>query len=365
MGGPGERARHPFHMYDAIRAQPDATAEVVERNAAPIDRLGAVLGGFQRVFLVGVGTSYHAAQIGAYFLQEYGGELDARAIDAFEFAVYGPRLTKRDFVLVVSHRGSKLYPSAALLRAREAGCATALITGRDSAAPPDVADHILATVAQEKSSAHTVSYAGALAALAALADRAGRARRSLSLLPTDFLTRTLPAALRTALANEAEVAGLAAAHAGRRRIWLTGGGPGAVTAAEIALKIRETSFLQAEGMAVETLLHGPFRAAEAEDLFVLIAPSGAAQARLVEVGRMVRAIGAAYLVVGDGTASGLREGADGWITVPSVPEPFAPLTCLVPLQLFAYHLALARGTNPDNFREDDARFARASELVRL
>ncbi len=146
-----------------------------------------------------------------------------------------------------------------------------------------------------------------------------------------------------------------------RRIWLVGGGPSAVTAQEIALKIKETSYLQAEGMAVETLLHGPFQCAEPEDVFVLIVPAGKGQERLVEFGRMVQEVGIPYLMVSDGTPQALGPAAAGWCIVPGVPEPWSALTCLVPLQLFAYFLALERGTNPDGFRLEDPRFARARQ----
>jgi glucosamine--fructose-6-phosphate aminotransferase (isomerizing) len=178
------------------------------------------------------------------------------------------------------------------------------------------------------------------------------------------LRNELPAALRAALGTEERVASLAREYLGRRRIWLLGGGPSAVTAEEVALKIKETSYLQAEGMSTETMLHGPFQCVEAEDLFVLVAPAGVAQGRTLEVAELADEIGGACLVVGNGTPDPPQRTAD-LLAVPGVPEPFSALTCLLPLQLFAYHLALARGTNPDGFRADDPRFARANVSGRL
>jgi glucosamine--fructose-6-phosphate aminotransferase (isomerizing) len=178
------------------------------------------------------------------------------------------------------------------------------------------------------------------------------------------LRNELPAALGVALGTEERVASLAQEHIGHRRIWLLGGGPSAVIAEEVALKIKETSYLQAEGMSTETMLHGPFQCVEAEDLFVLIAPAGRAQGRTLEVAELAAEVGGEILVVGDGTTDPPQETAD-LLAVPEVPEPFSALTCLVPLQLFSYHLALARGTNPDIFRADDPRFARADVSGRL
>ena len=123
-----------------------------------------------------------------------------------------------------------------------------------------------------------------------------------------------------------------------------------------------TSYLQAEGMATETLIHGPLLCASAEDLFVLVAPYGAMRERTLELARLVEEIEAPCLIVGNG--SGAPEGARP-LDVPSASEPFSALVCLLPLQLFAYELALARGTNPDSFRMQDPRFPRLRERVRL
>jgi glucosamine--fructose-6-phosphate aminotransferase (isomerizing) len=136
-----------------------------------------------------------------------------------------------------------------------------------------------------------------------------------------------------------------------------------VVAEETALKIKETSYLQAEGMSAETLMHGPFQCVEDEDLFVLAAPEGAARERTLEVADLASEIGAPCVIVSD-DETGIPQNAAS-VFVPPIPEPFTALTCLVPLQLFTYHLALARGTNPDSFRAEDPRFARADVSGRL
>ncbi len=378
-----QRKGHPYHMHDAIRAQPEAFVRVLEKNAAGIDDFAAGASSCERLFLIGIGTSYHAARVGEHLFRGYGGGLDVRAVHSFDFALYGPGLTPDDCVVAVSHRGSKRYTALALGRAREAGCRTALVTGEkgiasgsksSAATPPSEGssgpvrpDVVFETVAQERSSAHTVSYTGAVSVLAYLAGHVRRHRTGSEGLGEDLLRRGLPEALRAALGTEGEIEALAREHVGRRRIWLAGAGPSAVTAEEVALKIKETSYLQAEGMPTETLLHGPFQCVEAEDLFVLVAPGGgpsAAQERTLEISELAAEVDAPCLIVGDGTAQPPREGV-ALVVVPEVPEPFGALTCLVPLQLFAYHLALARGTNPDSFRAEDPRFVRADVSGRL
>ena len=357
------RHGHPFHMHEAIRAQPEAFVRVLETNEAGLDDFAARTSSCERLFLVGIGTSYNAARIGEHLFREYGGGPDVRAVHAFDFALYGPPLTPEDCVVAVSHRGSKRYTARALERAREAGCLTALVTG-ENASVSTRPDAVFETVPQERSSAHTVSYTGAVAVLAGLAGRLGYRRTGSVTLDEDVLRNRVPEALGSALGTEGEVDAFAREHVGRRRIWLAGGGPSAVTAEEVALKIKESSYLQAEGMPTETLLHGPFQCVEAEDLFVLVAPAGAAQGRTLELAELAAEVGAPSFVVDDGSAEP-PAGVEGRIVVPEVPEPFSALSCLVPLQLFAYRLALARGTNPDIFRVDDPRFARADVSGRL
>lgn len=360
-----QRTQHPFHMYDAIMAQPTASAEVVAANGETIAALAAMLATRERLFLVGIGTSHHATQVGYHLFRTLGGQMPTQVWHSFDFALYGPQLTEHDAVLAVSHRGNKRYTLAALDAARAAGCYTALITGEGETEATRRADCVLRTIAQEGSSAHTISHTTAVALLAALADAVGAQRSGAHALPDGFLTRELPEALRAALSDEETPCALAHEYLGRRAIRLVSGGPGEITAREIALKIRETAYLQAEGMGVETMLHGPFQCAEADDLFILIAPAGQAQQRVMELTGPVRAIGAACLVVSDGSLAAAEVGDAAQCAVPSIAEPFTALTCLMPLQLFTYHLALAKGTNPDGFRLDDPHFARAWPLMRL
>jgi glutamine---fructose-6-phosphate transaminase (isomerizing) len=356
------RDSHPYFMHDAILAQSEAFVRTIERNEEAIDGFAPRIASCERILLSGIGTSHHAALVGEYLMRAYGRGPDVRAVHSFDLALYGPEMRPGDCLVAVSHRGAKRYTALALEQARENGCLTALITG-EAGSGEGHADVLFRTVAQERSSAHTVSYTGAVAVLALLAGRLGYHRTGSATLPDELLRERVPEALRVALGTEDEVAALAREHVGRRRIWLVGGGPSAVTAMETALKIKETSYLQAEGMPTETMLHGPFQCVEADDLFVLIAPSGAAMERTLEVAELAEEVGVPYLIFGDDADT--YPAAAGVIRVPEVPEPFSALSCIVPLQLFAYHLALVRGTNPDNFRNDDPRFARADVLGRL
>jgi len=355
------RTSHPFFMYDHIQAQPAAFVNVVARNRARLAGLAEEIAACKRLLLVGIGTSHHAAQIGGSLFRVLAPGVACEVWHSFDFALYGPTLTPDDLVVAVSHRGTKKFTLRSLVRAKEAGCTTAMITGQGAPSAPLELNAVYETVEQEKIAAHTFSYVGAVGVIAELARQVDGA----ALLGGELFAETIHAALTAGLAAEEQMARWAAEQQSRRRIWLIGGGPSAVTAREIALKIKETSYLQAEGLAIETFLHGSFQCCEAEDLIVLIAPGGPAQSRTLELTGMIQAIGAKCVLVTDcARAIDENEVMDSCV-VPIVPDPFEALTCLLPLQLFTYHLARQRGTNPDSFRLDDPRFAAAMARVKL
>src|SRR5215211_8589286 len=200
-----QRNSHPYHMYDAILAQPEAFVRVNERNRDAVDELASRIALCQRIILAGIGTSHHASLVGEHLMRAYGGGPDVRAVHSFDLALYGPELRKEDCLVAVSHRGAKRYTALALKQARERSCLTALITG-EAGSGEGRADAVFRTVAQEKSSAHTVSYTSAVAVLALLAGRVGYDRTGSATLPYGLLREELPEALRAALGTEAEVA---------------------------------------------------------------------------------------------------------------------------------------------------------------
>jgi len=356
---------HPFNMYQHMHDQPDAIAQVVPANSEGIDRLAASVADFDRLWIVGIGTSYHAALMGEYFFRAFGGGLTAIACHSFDFCLYGPPLTDRDAVIVISHTGRKSYSVEALKRVRETSAALALITGEEGKQRHTELQHVLTTTGPEGSATYTISYTAALAVLAALAGAVGERRSGAPVAGIDALTSQLPDAMRGALETEQQIRSLAEVHSGHRKVWLSGAGPAGVTALEAALKIKEASYINAEALPVEQMLHGAFTSVEPDDLMILVAPEGAGQSRTIELGAAAKDLGLGLFVVSDGTATDLREDAAGWVVVPAIAEPFSALTTLVPLQMLAYWYAITRGTNPDSFRRDDPRFARAYTLVPL
>ena len=352
-------------MYRHILDQPDAIAAAVAANRTPAERFAAAVAGKDRLWIVGIGTSYHAALMGEYFMRAFGGGLTTIASHSFDFSLYGPELTDRDAVVVVSHTGRKSYSVEALDRVKATGATLALVTGEEGAERHAGMEHVFTTVPPEGSATYTISYTSALAVLASITGAIGQQRMGAPTLDPDLLATELPAAMRGALETEALVRSLAEAHTGRRKIWLAGAGPAGVSAMEAALKIKEASYLDAEGMSTEQMLHGPFQSADPQDLMILVAPAGEGQARTLDLAAETKEVGLDLIVISDGTPAALRDGAAGWVVVPEIAEPFSALTTLVPLHFLAYWFALSRGTNPDSFRRDDERFARALALITL
>jgi glutamine---fructose-6-phosphate transaminase (isomerizing) len=226
----------------------------------PVEAVAGRLAG-RRVFVVGTGTSWHAANQGAYLLRLAG--LDARAVPAAEAAVWGPRPSADDALVLLSHRGTKHFTNTVLEQARTAGVPIVAIGGQ-GAPGADVE-----TVPQETAGTFTASHLGALARLAQLAVALEA--------ELDELER-VPAAVADALAAPSPGVELP-----ERGLELVGAGPNQWTAAEGALKIREAAHLFTEGLAAEQLLHGPAFALGPSDALVALDGGGPGAARLEEV----------------------------------------------------------------------------------
>jgi glucosamine--fructose-6-phosphate aminotransferase (isomerizing) len=279
----------------------------------PVGSAGKRIAG-RKTLLVGTGTSWHAAQQGAWFLRLAG--LDAWALQAADLANNGPLPGERDALILLSHRGTKRYTSEVLARAREAGVPTVGIGG--IGAPG--AD--LETVEQEVSSAFTGSHLGALARLAQLAQQLGADLGDPGQVP-DAVARMLEA-------DDLPV------EPPQRGLDFIGAGVNQRTAFEGALKIRETARILAAGYSVEQFLHGPSVAIGLGDALVALDGGGPGADRLAAVAAASEQSGAEVHVV--------RERSLG--------EPLSVFPLTAAVQRIAHDSALAVGSDPDAFGYD-------------
>ncbi len=297
-------------MAKAMARQPEELERILA-DGAPVQAGAARIAG-RRIFLVGTGTSWHAANQGAYFLRLAGAE--AWPVSAADCALWGPRPTSGDALVLLSHRGTKRYTSQVLERARAEGVPTVAIGGQQA---PGVD---IETVAQEKAGTYTVSHLGALARLAQLAVHLGA---ELGELPS------VPGAVAAALEGPHEPVGLP-----ERGLEFVGAGPNGWTAAEGALKVREAAHVFAEGLGVEQFLHGPAWALGGSDAVVCLDGGGPGAVRLSELADTIQARGTRV----------------HRFTATKLGEALSVFALTATVQRIALAFALELGTDPDDVR---------------
>ena len=358
---PDIRAKHPYHMYDEIKEQPEAvirSLELARLHGAEVARL---LAGARRIFVTGCGTSFHAALGTAWFLRSFSrGKMDARAIEAFELVAYLPGLRPDDVVVALTHSGGTTMTVRALQRARRSGCETVVITGFPESEAAGIARHVLPTGFEtERSWAHTASYTAALTSAAAVANMLAEAEERVDLGPLPDL---LQAVLEIEEAAHRLAAGVILTERYREpsEMILVGGGPNAATAREGVLKLLETSYVRASAFELEETLHGPLAAVTPDVLVMIVVPSGRSIDRSIELTRALQALEVMPIVLTDEAHAGSFDETHR-LVLPDIPEVLSPIPFIVPIQLFAYFLAVGRGINPDLLRRDDERYLKARQ----
>jgi glucosamine--fructose-6-phosphate aminotransferase (isomerizing) len=346
-------------MYQTMHRQPDDLTRLLAEGWVPAKVAAELLSGTARVFVTGIGTSHHAALVGAWLLRAAG--KDARAVLSFDLARYPDQfpIEPGDAVIVMAHTGVKRYSAEAMARASGAG-ATVLSVGSLTAEHPG-SRLVLRTVEREQSAAYTASHLAAMTVLAQVATELGESasapgvdgwRDALGLLPgqvADILTRQeeiLPVA-RTAATS---------------RVYAAGAGPNEATALELVIKAREAAYGWVDALAIEQFLHGPMVTVNAGDLVVLVNVPGRAAERVAEIAAVLHAIGADLWIVGQPTPAAPEVTA---FVLPEVPEALSPLLTVVPMQILAYQMAAEKEINPDTFRRDDEVYKAAFGLLKL
>lgn len=354
--------------YQTVAGQPTEIRRLTNnpQNWEMAERAARLLNAARRVFLVGTGTSFHAAQMGQFLLRAAG--VEAWAVTAFDFALYSQPLSAEDVVVIISHRGTKLFSRQSLEKARNTGAKLVLVTGQGSPLLQESGALVLETTAPERSSTHTASYITALTVLIQIASFVAEKKGDLQEATRLRLAlKEIPSNMEKAIAQQDKI-GVAARQMGGdgARIFFTGPGPFGITAMEGALKCKEAAYVTAEGTPLETFLHGPIVSLGLGDHLIMLNPSreGAAADRTADVARAMEQVGVKVWIVGQVPAA---LSATVWIEleVPGGDELCANLVQTVPLQLLSCFLAEARGTNPDSFRLDVADYKAAIGAITL
>ncbi len=355
-----DKGNYPHFMLKEIYEQPVVVAQtlrsylqrVEERVTLPIPDFD--LGAIKRLTIVACGTSFYAGMVAKYWFEQFARiavDLDV----ASEFRYRAPVMEPGGLALFISQSGETADTLAALQHARSEGQKIAVVVNVPTSTMAREADLLLPTHAgPEIGVASTKAFTCQLAVLAALAANFARARGRLTAAEERLIVGHLaeaPASMNAALAYDDAIAEVAKIVAPARDVLYLGRGTDFPLALEGALKLKEISYIHAEGYAAGEMKHGPIALIDDLVPVIVIAPSGPLFDKTVSNMQEVRARGGKVILISD--AEGIAAAGDGCvatITMPHVHPLIAPLVYAVPVQLLAYHVAVIKGTDVDQPR---------------
>jgi glutamine---fructose-6-phosphate transaminase (isomerizing) len=355
-----EKGPYRHYMLKEIYEQPTVVAQTLQSYIRAVEQQVALpqmdfdLSEIRRVTIVACGTSFYAGMVAKYWFEQFA-RVPVDIDVASEFRYRNPVLEPGGLALFISQSGETADTLAALRHARAEGQKIAVVVNVPTSSMAREADLLLPTHAgPEIGVASTKAFSCQLAVLAALAAHLavvkGRMSRDEERDVVAHLVET-PAALNAALSHDAEIAEMAHHIAPARDVLYLGRGPDYPLALEGALKLKEISYIHAEGYASGEMKHGPIALIDEAVPVIVLAPSGPLFEKTVSNMQEVRARGGKIVLISD--AEGLAEAGEGClatIEMPKVHPLIAPLVYAVPVQLLAYHVAVAKGTDVDQPR---------------
>ncbi len=329
-------------LLDEIHEQPAVMARLLLEQSAAIQRLagGMRSGDIDRMLIAARGTSDNAARYGQYLFGAHNQLAVALAAPSL-FSRFDrvPRL-RQTLVMGISQSGQSPDIVAVLSAARRQSAPTVALTNTPGSPLAATADHVIDLCAGvERSVAATKTYTSALGALAMLSVAMGAAELATGL-------DAAPAALTEALGSSGAARVAAAALAPASRCVVLGRGYNYATAFELSLKVKELTHLLAEPYSIADFMHGPMAVIEPGFPAVVIDVGETFRDEFAELREALRQQKATVIVLTDQPER--VQGGEIPVPVPaSLPEALTPLAAILPAQLLAFHLAQARGLDPD------------------
>ena len=355
-----DKGNHPHFMLKEIFEQPVVVGDTLHSYLRPFEGqvalpdFGFDLATVNRITIVACGTSYYAGCVAKYWFERFA-RVPVDIDVASEFRYRDPVLEAGGLALFISQSGETADTLAALRHAREQGQTIAVVCNVPTSSMAREADLLLPTHAgPEIGVASTKAFTCQLAVLAALAANLARAKGQLTEDEERNIVAHLqeaPAALNAALGHDDDIASMAHLIAPARDVLYLGRGPDYPMALEGALKLKEISYIHAEGYAAGEMKHGPIALIDELVPVIVIAPSGPLFEKTVSNMQEVRARGGKIVLISDAKGLALAgEGCLATIEMPEVHPLIAPLVYAVPVQLLAYHVAVLKGTDVDQPR---------------
>ncbi|MDB5679247.1 glutamine--fructose-6-phosphate transaminase (isomerizing), partial [Sphingomonas bacterium] len=355
-----EKGNYRHFMQKEIFEQPIVVAQTLRSYLRGVEQTVALpqmdfdLSAVKRITIVACGTSFYAGMVAKYWFEQFA-RVPVDIDVASEFRYRDPVFEDGGLALFISQSGETADTLAALRHARKAGQKIAVVVNVPTSTMAREADLLLPTHAgPEIGVASTKAFSCQLAVLAALAAHLavikGKMTREEEIEVVHHLVEA-PAALNAALDHDEEIARIAPLIAPARDVLYLGRGPDYPLALEGALKLKEISYIHAEGYAAGEMKHGPIALIDENVPIIVIAPSGPLFEKTVSNMQESQARGGKIVLISD--AEGLAQAGDNClatIEMPKVHPLIAPLVYAVPVQLLAYHVAVAKGTDVDQPR---------------
>ncbi|MGN3975477.1 glutamine--fructose-6-phosphate transaminase (isomerizing) [Tsuneonella sp. SYSU-LHT278] len=355
-----EKGNYRHFMQKEIFEQPTVVAQTLRsyvhqaENRVALPQIDFDLSAIRRITIVACGTSYYAGMVAKYWFETFA-RVPVDIDVASEFRYREPPLEEGGLALFISQSGETADTLAALRHCKANGQTIAVVVNVPTSSMAREADLLLPTHAgPEIGVASTKAFTCQLAVLAALAAHLAVRKGRIDRAEEQEIVRHLleaPACLNAALDHDDDIAGMAHLIAPARDVLYLGRGPDYPLALEGALKLKEISYIHAEGYAAGEMKHGPIALIDEAVPVVVLAPSGPLFEKTVSNMQEVRARGGKIVLISD--EEGLAEAGEGClatIQMPRVHPLIAPLVYAVPVQLLAYHVACAKGTDVDQPR---------------
>jgi glucosamine--fructose-6-phosphate aminotransferase (isomerizing) len=357
---PIEKGNYRHYMQKEMFEQPIVVAQTLQSYIRRFEGEVALpdadldLSEVKRLTIVACGTSYYAGLVAKYWVEQFA-RVPVDIDVASEFRYRQPVLEPGGLALFISQSGETADTLAALRHARAEQQRIAVVVNVPTSSMAREADLLLPTHAgPEIGVASTKAFTCQLAVLAALAANLARANGRLTPEEEREIVTHLeeaPAALNAALNHDDDIAAMAHLIAPAHDVLYLGRGPDYPMALEGALKLKEISYIHAEGYAAGEMKHGPIALIDDNVPVIVIAPSGPLFEKTVSNMQEVRARGGKIVLISD--AKGIAEAGEGCMATIEMPEVhplIAPLVYAVPVQLLAYHVAVLKGTDVDQPR---------------
>lgn len=304
----------------------------------------------RRIVIVACGTSWHAGLIGKRLIQEIA-RIPVEVEYASEFRYSNPILDSNDIVIAISQSGETADTLAAIQMARSCGAfvyGVCNVVGSSIARATDSGTYI--HVGPEIGVASTKAFTGQVTVLTMLALAMGQLRKTVEPSKVSEVVaamRNLPALIKQTLKLNEKIEHLSQIYTYVHNFLYLGRGYNYPSALEGALKLKEISYIHAEGYPAAEMKHGPIALIDHELPTVVIAPSDEMHEKIISNIQQVKARGGSVIAVVTKGDSTIAEIADHVIEIPKVPECLSPVIVSIPLQLLAYHVAIKKGCNVD------------------